>query len=260
MTIIVPTDFSPNANNAALYAAKMLTGNYDVELVLYHSYEKDNEAETADGTLNELKDVLAQQSIVKVQCRSEKSDDFIDSLDRLARHLDAQLIIMGISTKSKLGQVFFGSNTLKMVQKNACPVMIIPPEAQYTEKKNVALTSDFKDVQKTTPIVPIKNILKLFKPALHIVNVDSHHYVALTDEILQQRTYLMESFQEFNPEFYFIRTFDVHDTIHQFVLDKKIDLLITIPRHHNLFSHLFKTSNTKKLVYESSIPILAAHE
>lgn len=259
-TVIVPTDFSPNANNAALYAGKMLTGNYDVELVLYHVYEKDGEEEDVNKTLQDLKDLLSQQSIIKIECRAEKGDDFIDSLDRLARHLDAQLIVMGISTKSKLGQVFFGSNTLKIVQRNVCPVMIIPPEAQYTEKKNVALISDFKDVQKTTPVIPIKNILKIFNPSLHIVNVDSEHYVSLTEEFLQQRQYLLESFQEFRPEFYFIRTFDVHDTIHTFVQDKKIDMLVTIPRHHSMFSNLFKISNTKKLVYESSIPILAAHE
>lgn len=260
ITVIVPTDFSPNANNAALYAAKMLTGNYDVELVLYHAYEKEHDAELADKTLNDLKDLLSQQSIIKIECRSEHNDDFIDSLDRLARHLDAELIVMGISTKSKLGQVFFGSNTLKIVQKNACPVLIIPPEAEYKEKKNVALISDFKDVQKTTPVMPIKNILKLFSPSLHIVNVDSEHYVSLTEEFLHERAYLLESFKEFNPEFYFIRTFDLHDTIHTFVQDKKIDLLVTIPRHHSMFSNLFKVSNTKKLVYESAIPILAAHE
>src|SRR5687768_1692705 len=260
ITVIVPTDFSETANNAALYAGKMLTGNYDVELLLYHVYEKDNQFDNAEKTLNDLKDLLSQQSIVKIETKSEKSDDFIDSLDRLARHHSAQLIVMGISSKSKLGQVFFGSNTLKIVQKNACPVMIIPPEAQFTDKKNVALISDFKEVEKTTPVTPIKNILKLFNPSLHIVNVDSEHYVSLTEEYLQQRSYLQQSFQEFNPEFYFIRTFDVHDTIHTFVQDKKIDLLVTIPRHHSLFSNLFKISNTKKLVYESSIPILAAHE
>ena len=259
-TVIVPTDFSENANNAALYAGKMLTGNYEVELVLYHVYEKDSEEENVSKTLNDLKDLLSQQSIVKIECRSEKSDDFIDSLDRLARHTGAQMIVMGISSKSKLGQVFFGSNTLKIVQKNACPVMIIPPEAQYSEKKNVALISDFKEVQKTTPVTPIKNILKMFNPSLHIVNVDSEHYVSLTEEFLQQRQYLLESFEEFHPEFYFIRTFDVHDTIHTFVQDKKIDMLVTIPRHHSMFSNLFKISNTKKLVYESSITILAAHE
>jgi nucleotide-binding universal stress UspA family protein len=260
ITVIVPTDFSPNANNAALYAAKMLTGNYDVELVLYHAYEKENEVETVDRTLNDLKDLLSQHSITKIECLSEHNDEFIDSLDRLARHRDAQLIVMGISTKSRLGQVFFGSNTLKIVQKNPCPVLIIPPEAEYAEKKNVALISDFKDVRKTTPVIPIKNILRLFNPSLHIVNVDSEHYVSLTQEFLEERGYLLESFKEFNPEFYFIRTFDLHDTIHTFVQDKKIDLLVTIPRHHSMFSNLFKVSNTKKLVYESAIPILAAHE
>lgn len=260
MTVIVPTDFSSTANNAALYAAKMLTGNYDVQLVFFHVYEKASEAEFALGSLHELKDYLAGQAVVKIECKTEQSDDFIESLDRFARHSDAELIVMGISSKSKLEQVFFGSNTLKMVEKKACPVMIIPPDAQYAEKKNVALTSDFIEVEKSTPIAPIKNILNLFRPALHIVNVDSEHYVSLTESYLQQRAYLQEAFQEFKPEFYFIRMFDVHDTIHQFVKDKKIDLLITIPRHHSLFSSLFKSSTTKKLVYESSVPILAAHE
>jgi nucleotide-binding universal stress UspA family protein len=259
-TVIVPTDFSATANNAALYAMKMLTGNYDVNLVLYHAYEKEGEEEFVNGTLNELKDLLTQKGIAKIETRSEYSNDFIESLDRLARHLDAQLIIMGISSKSKIEQIVFGSNTLKMVEKNACPVLIVPPDAEYTERKNVALTSDFKDVQKTTPIAPIKNVLRLLNPSLHIVNVDSQHYVALTEDILEQRAYLMENFREFRPEFYFIRTFDLHDTIHQFVQDKNIDILVTIPRNHSMFSNIFKTSNTKKLVYESSVPILAAHE
>lgn len=260
MTVIVPTDFSATANNAALYAVKMLTGVYDVELVLYHVYEKNSEATFAEDTLNELKESLSTEGIVKIACRTEQDGDFIESLDRLVRHLDAQLIVMGISSKSRLEQVFFGSNTLKMVQKRTCPVMIIPPEAQYTNLKNVALTSDFKDVQKTTPVVPIKNVLNLFRPAVHIVNVDSEHYVSLTDEYLLQRAYLQDAFKEFHPEFYFIRMFDVHETIQQFIQDKKIDLLITIPRQHSMFSTFFKSSTTKKLVYESVVPILAAHE
>ena len=116
-TVILPTDFSATANNAALYAVKMLTGNYDINLVLYHAYEKESEADFANGTLNELKDFLSQKGITKIETRIEHSDDFIESLDRLARHLDAQLIVMGISSKSKIEQMVFGSNTLKMVVK-----------------------------------------------------------------------------------------------------------------------------------------------
>ena len=111
MTVIVPTDFSSTANNAALYAARMLTGNYEVQLLLFTVYEKANEAESTEQSLRELKASLAEQSIVKIESKTEQSGDFIETLDRLARHTDAQLIVMGLSSKSKLGQMFFGSYT-----------------------------------------------------------------------------------------------------------------------------------------------------
>ncbi|HEU0064526.1 MAG TPA: universal stress protein [Flavisolibacter sp.] len=260
MTVIVPTDFSAVANNAAKYAAQMLTGDYEANLILYHVYEKSSEAEEANTLLNKLKAELLNSGIVKIDTKAEESSDFVDCLSRLSRHMDAQLIVMGITGKSRLEKVFLGSNTLKMVEKNVCPVLVIPSTAQYSEIKNVALLSDFKDVEATIPIVPIKNVLNIFRPSLHILNVNSEHYVSLTEAFLEQRNKMLELFRENNPEFYFIGTFDLHDTVQQFVSDKHIDMLITIPRHHSFFGSMFKTTNTKKLVYESAIPILAAHE
>jgi hypothetical protein len=138
--------------------------------------------------------------------------------------------------------------------------MIIPPSAYFGSIKNVALTSDFKDVNITIPTAPIKAVLDLFRPNLHIVNVDSEHYVSLTEEYLAQRAKLAEMFKDYRPEFYFIGTFDFHDTINQFVTDKQIDMVITIPRSRSFIENLFKSSNTKKLVFESSVPVLAAHQ
>jgi nucleotide-binding universal stress UspA family protein len=260
MTIIVPTDFSATANNAARYAAQMLTGQYDVLLVIYHVYDDASEEKDAENSLTKLRDELLSVGTVKIETRCEESGDFIGALDRLARHLDANLIVMGITGKTKLEQVFFGSNTLKMVERNVCPVLIVPPAAQYTQVKNVALTSDFKDVETSIPFVPIKNVLRIFRPSLHIVNVNSDHYVSLTEEYLAQRSNMLDMFREFNPEFYFIGTFDVEDTINTFVQDKSIDMLITIPKHRSMITGLVKGSTTKRLVFESAIPILAAHE
>lgn len=260
MTVIVPTDFSSVANNAVLYAGKMLTGQYDVNLILYHVYDKASEAEHAMELLEKLKAEVMASSIVKIECRADESSDFIGSLERLARHSDAHLIVMGITGKSRLEQVFLGSNTLKMVERNVCPVLVIPPTAQFTQVKNVALLSDFKEVKTTLPVVPIKNVLKIFRPSLHVVNVNSEHYVSLTEEYLGQRAEMRDLLAEFNPEFYFIGTYDLSETVQQFTVDKNIDILITIPRNHSFFGSMFKTSNTKRLVYESAIPILAAHE
>jgi hypothetical protein len=100
----------------------------------------------------------------------------------------------------------------------------------------------------------------MFKANLHVVNVNSEHYVALSEDFLQQRNQIHEMFREYNPEFYFITTYDFHEIINQFVSDKKIDMIITIPRSHSFIENLFKPSNTKKLVFESTVPVLAAHE
>jgi hypothetical protein len=167
---------------------------------------------------------------------------------------------MGITGKSSVEKTFIGSNTLKLVDHNVVPVLIIPPDATFKGIKNVALTSDFKDVRLTTPSVPIKSMLELFRPALHVVNVDSKHYVSITAEYQKEKAVMQQMFSDYNPEFYFIGMSDFFEAIERFTLDKHIDLLITIPRQHSLLDRIFKGHHTKKLVYHSHLPILAVHE
>jgi hypothetical protein len=159
-----------------------------------------------------------------------------------------------------LQQLFLSSKTLKIVDKNPCPVLIVPPSATFNQIKNVALTTDFKEVDLTIPSRPIQSVLEMFRPSLHVVNVNSEHYISLTEEFQGQRNKFADMFKDFNPEFYFIGTYDFHETINQFVNDKKIDMIITIPKSHSFIENLFKPSNTKKLVFESTVPVLAAHD
>jgi len=101
--------------------------------------------------------------------------------------------------------------------------------------------------------------LNMFRPNLHVVNVDSDHYVELTDDYKAERARLNEMIKEYNPEYYFIRMFDFVEAINQFVVDKNIDMILTVPKHHGFLSALFKTSHTKKLAYHSHVPIVAIH-
>lgn len=260
MNIIVPVDFSPISVNAARFAAQMLVGNYGVTMVLYHAYEDEKEADNAASSLQKLKDELLDEAVIKIDTRCEQSSDFIDSLERVIRHTDAELLVMAIGEKSKFGQMVQSSNSLKMIERNVCPVLVVPHDAKYNAIKNVALASDFKDVETSIPLVPVKKVLSIFRPNLHIVNINSEIYVSLDEEYLQQRAKMKEMFDEYNPEFYFITTFDFHETLRQFISDKKIDLVLTFPRSHSFINNLIRGNNTKRLVYESAIPVLAAHE
>ena len=259
-TVIIPVDFSETAFNAARYAAEMLSENPSASIILYNLYQHDDEYELAGTYLDTLKNELLRKGDKEIECVREQGDDVVDSLERLAYQKSATLIVMGITGKSPFRQVLIGSNTLKIAMRDVCPVLIVPSQATFNGIRNVALASDFKNVEEITPVTYIKAVLDFFKPNLHIVNVNSEIHIALNEELTEERAWLAEQFSEYNPEFYFITTFDFHETIEQFVRDKNIDIVITVPRNHNFYDSVFKQSATKKLAFHSSIPVLAAHE
>jgi nucleotide-binding universal stress UspA family protein len=259
--VIIPVDFSETSLNAARYAADMLSGKPDAHVILYNMFTDQDESETAGKYLESLKAELLQKGVAdNIECIKEYGENLIDCLGRLAHQKSAELIVMGISEKDEWQQLFTGSNTLKMTDQNVCPVMIVPYVSKYSGINNIALTSDFKDVEATTPVLAIKTILQMFNASLHIVNVDNEHYVALTEEYLAERGKMLNMFEEFNPEFYFIGMNDFFEAIQQFSRDRSIDLLIVIPKNHSFINRMFSASHTKKLAFHSSVPILAAHE
>lgn len=259
-TVIIPVDFSETALNAARYAAEMLSGKPDASIILYNLYHHNDEFELAGSYLDSLKNELLAKGDKEIECVREKGTDLIDSLERLAYQKSATLIVMGITGKTPTKQALIGSNTLKIAMRDVCPVLIVPAQATFNGIKNVALASDFKNVEDVTPVTYIKAVLDFFKPNLHIVNVNSEIHVALNEELKEERAWLADQFSEYNPEFYFITTFDFHETIEQFIQDKNIDIVINVPRNHGFYDSVFKQSATKKLAFHSSIPVLAAHE
>jgi nucleotide-binding universal stress UspA family protein len=272
--LLVPTDFSDTSKNAARFAVQMAADINNVKIILIHVSDKitggsDGSPLTEDDddrriiltqALSQLKEELQPASNVPIEFAIEKGSSLVETLSRYIRHQAIDMVIMGITGATRLEQIFMGSNTLDMANESVCPVLIIPPDAKYRKIKNVVLASDFKDVDTTIPEAPLKATLDLFKPALHIVNVDSEHYVELTDDYKAERAKLETMLQAYAPEFYFIRQYDLLDAISQFVSDKNIDLIVIVPRSNSFLSGLFKTSHTKKLAYHSHVPIVAIHE
>ena len=273
-TFLVPTDFSDTSKNAARYAANIAKQYQDVHIILYNVSDKivvgsdsspledddHSRKKIMELALESIKNDLSNITACKISTVAEEDDSFIDALERYSRHHAVDLIIMGITGSTRLEQIFMGSNTLKIVERNTCPVMIVPPQAQFKGIQDIMLTTDFKDVDKTVPEKPLQKILSLFKSNLHVVNVDDEHYVEVTEEYKAERTKLESMLKAFKPQFYFIRLFDFVDAVNQFVEDKEIDLIITIPRKHSFLGKMFKPSYTKKLAYHSHVPIVAVHE
>lgn len=259
-TAIVPVDFSDISLNAARFAAQLFNGHPGIEMLLYHCYENDYEGENRLDSLEKLRQELLAVTNVTISVLAEQGDDFVDELEKLSRHKKADVIVMGITGRSAIAQVFMGSNALKVAENKYCPVIIVPADCECKDIKNVLLTTDLENVYKATPSMPIKRVLNIFNPVLHIVNVNEKHYISLTEEYEAEKARLMEMFEEFNPKFHFLRLYDVDEAINEFAEDQNIDLIINVHKDHSIMHRIFKSSHTKKMAYQSRVPLLIVHE
>jgi nucleotide-binding universal stress UspA family protein len=266
---LVPLDFSLPSESAAEYAIEMTKDIPGTEIILYHVYKNDifslvkhgeggARKKATDADLQIVKDFLKNSPHQKVTIESE-SGSFIDNISKyvLSNHVD--MVIMGISRSSIKSNVNIGSDTLKLISHIKTPIMIIPPELKFKKIDNVLFASDFKDVARKTPFDSLKKALDFFKPKLNILNVNSEHYIELSEPYKIEKEEMEFKLKMYDPEFFFLRSFDFLETIITFSETKEIDLIITVPKTQGFLNQLFKIY-TRRLALESNKPVLAISE
>jgi len=259
-TVLVPVDFSETSLNAAAYATRMLTGIYGVHMLLYHVYEKPGHAETTEQELQKLRKHLFDVGIVKTEIFFEQGHDVHACIEKFTYDKKPDMIVMGITTKTKIEQTFIASNSLNLAKKNLCPVLIVPADVKYKKIKNVVLASDF--IHSPSPAIAtiVKKLLSDFFARLHIVNVNPAHHVSITEPYQKVKNEMNELFKGYEHDFHFIGLYDLPETMNMFVGDHDVDIIITMPKDHSWFSTLLGHSNTKKMGYQSTVPVLAIHQ
>ena len=271
--MIVPVDFSDVSRNAAYFAAEMSVDIPECEIILYNVYERysagsDGSLMSADGDAEEIITMAALRNLqmelivntpATVTIMAEQGK-LAENLELLVGKIDAQLVIMGINGSTRLEQILIGSNTLNVIKKCSFPVLVIPPGAKFKHITKVVFASDFINVEQTTPIKTIRDILDVFRPELHVLHIDESKTATLGDSFKQEKEKMDELLLGFNPQYSFLETNNFTKGINDFVKRENISMIITVPRHHSFLNHLFSGTHTEKLVYHTDVPILAVHE
>ncbi len=263
---LVPVDFSLPSESAAEYVIEMTKDISGTEIILYHVYRNvffstSNDSEegsrkmATDNELKIIKDFLKNTPDQKITIESE-GGSFIDNISKyvVSNHID--MVIMGINGSSRMASINIGNDTLNLIRNIHAPIMIIPPDVKFKKVKNVLFASDFKDVARRTPFDSLKKVLDFFSPKLHILNVDSEHYVELSEAYKIEKEEMEFKLKNYDPEFSFLRAYDFLDSIVTFAEAKEIDIIITVPKKQGFINHLFKIY-TRKLALASHIPIVA---
>jgi|ERR1044072_9058366 nucleotide-binding universal stress UspA family protein len=275
-TIIVPTDFSETSYNAARYALGLARQMNTARVVLYHAYElivpipdvptsvpmvnpdelRSASMEGLDKMKRELEPLLPENTILASRAENHLLPA---NIDQVAKQEEADLIVMGITGGSQLEEILVGSNTIDVVKHTTCPVIIVPGSARFRPIRKIVFACDFRKVVETTPVQPLKKLLNVFKPELHVLNID-HESKHFTSDTPYETLMLDTLLEGYDPQFHFIDHTNVVQGIMDFAGKQEADLILIIPKKHGLFDHIFKRSRTTQLAFHTHVPLLAIHE
>jgi len=281
--ILVPIDFSSTSKNAANYAA-VVAKQLKAEIILMHAYIEPlatGDLPVVSISFEELKKAVDEQ-LVKIEnelITKHGKDIVISSITKIGfvfeeikdtvEKNNIDLIVMGITGAGKFSELLIGSNATRVVHLLKCPVFIVPPEGRFTQIKNIAFACDYNQLEESKAVDKLVEFVKLFNAKLMIVNISNDlkkpaQPKELAGVLLE---YIFENVDESldipdNVDYsvYKIKDEDIVHGINNFVDKHKADLLVMIPRKHNLLSTLFNESNTKKMAFHTHVPLLALHE
>lgn len=275
-TIIVPTDFSTAAYNAARYALGLANQLAPARVVLYHAYElvvpvpdvpaavpmvdsEELKAASLEGLHKMQQDLeMSVPANVVLDVRAE-NHLLAANIDGFCQDQQADLIVMGTEGGSQLEEILIGSNSVDVAKHTYCPVIIVPADAKYFPLRKIVFACDFKHLGENPPIGPLKSLLSHFNAELHVLNID-HSGKGLAGETPMESLLLDTLLEGYRPVYHFVDHENVVQGIMEFSEKEGADLIFIIPRKHGLFEGLFRRSRTTQLVFNSHIPLLAMHE
>lgn len=273
-TIIVPTDFSETAYNAARYAIGLAGQTGASRIILYHAYElivpipdlptavpmvnmDDLKAASIEG-LEKMKSLLSPTLPAGVTLDFRADNHLLAAnIDQVCKDEQADLIIMGITGGSQLEEILVGSNTVDVVKNSNFPVIVVPTQASFRPIRKVVFACDLRKVAKTTRKDVLHMVLDIFKPELHVLNIQKEGREHIHPEENQELDNMLHNY---NPQYHFVDHPNTVEGITAFAEKEAADLLLIIPKKHGLFDSIFKRSTTSRIAFNTHIPLLSIHE
>lgn len=269
--ILVATDFSLAAGNAVEYATDMAL-SINAELLLLHVVQTpigfsdlplvmglEDIMRSSEKDMEQLKEELLLRTGGKMLIETEVGmGGFFEELKDVCKRINPYAVVMGSQGKTAAEHLMFGSHAVHSVKHLAWPVITVPPEAGFKTIKKIGLASDLTGVVETTPFEEIKMLVKDFDAELHILNTGKKE--VFDADVVFQSGLLQEMTTALKPTFHFIENENTDEGIIEFADRNQIDLLVVLPRRHNLISSIFHKSHTKQLVLHSHVPVMCIHQ
>ncbi|MCF8253276.1 MAG: universal stress protein [Bacteroidia bacterium] len=275
LKILVPTDYSPEAKNACLYAyhfAKFTQSS----LVLYHAmpavipisdipyenYYLDEEEELhllEDTFIQLLKQHLLDPNEIKFEVKIDIQNVISNGINQAFLDNKCDMVIMGTHGASGFRKVFLGSNTAQFIANHRIPVIAIPKEYRFEPIYHMVYSSDLQNLtEELGVLVPFAEV---FHAALEIfyfdyAGPDSEKYILDAQQYIFEHNYknIKLSIQKGNIHL------SISENLKRQLNTSNTQMLIMYRAEHSWLDKLLLGSNSQKMVLDAGLPMLVLHK
>ncbi len=289
--ILMPTDFSSQANQALRYAAT-LADTFKADLTLLHIvtiFDDDPNVESHDfpdiesfykqlddSAHARMKEYAPHYEKVKIKNVTQRSVSPADEILNYARNNQHDLIVMGTHGRSAITHFLVGSVAEKVVRHSSCPVVTVSHQEKdvmydYPEIKKLLVPLDFSDYSKAA-LEPAAELAKQFKAEvtfLHVIEQRIHpaYYVMGEQSMFQVFPELQERSTEKLKEFadsvfpadikknYNVIEGKPHSEIIELADENDMDMIVMATHGLSGLEKFLIGSTTEKVVRKADCPV-----
>jgi nucleotide-binding universal stress UspA family protein len=270
--ILVPTDFSKYALNAAKLAAdiarKFEARIYFIHVVDIPTYETgvipgQSQEDIAEGLFilkkakKYFKELMSQDFLKDINVAEgiQFGGVYESTIEQAKKH-NIDLIVMGTHGSSGYVNDFFvGSNTDKIARLSEIPVLTVKEEVEDAHFKNIVFASDFDDGVETS-FERIANIVDYFDAKVHLVRIITRDDFYFSGPMLD----IMENFAKKNNlkkhECHVFSAESVQTGINEFAKRVNADFITTVTQGRRGLARLFNGSTTGDMINSSALPVM----
>lgn len=264
----IPYDYSELSRNTADYACNFAK-EYGLSLIFFHGFNlpaistesafinypieeifnenKKSLEHEADAVLKNNNTEFLQKKIIV------KAGFSVDALIQNADEESADIIIMHVTKRGRLGQILLGSNGVFTSRKSLIPVLLIPENYRFKKIEKIVFAADTEKKISKGLIDYIIFWKSFFHAELEIIN--------FYEEKKQQQ--LLHTIGELNlenetshvPHKTFYLAEDVKNGLEKHISKSKPDLLILLPGKHSLIGDVLQKSLTNYFANTTDMPI-----
>lgn len=268
-TIVLATDFSENAKQAAFFAAH-LAKDLSAKLILFHAFHlwPDNPAKTGDfplsarvmgenseKALNHLASVIRKDlhADIPIQCVAREGHT-MNAIRQITKDEHADLLVMSTVGTAPASAQLMGSIATAMVAETEVPLLLLPPGAGYTQIKNIVLCIDLTQPPDAVALETALTFTRTVGCVLNVLCIKGN----ADDPALKERAELIRRLLVPQPHTLSLVAGDeLYSTLPTFAHTNKADLIMMLPQNRNWIQRLFSEGETQRMARLTDIPLLA---